>query len=433
MRKVDYPQLDEVVYYETLANDLQVILIPKKGFAKTYGIMTADFGSVDNHFLPMFENKAIKVPDGVAHFLEHKLFEGEERDAFEDFAELGSSANAFTSFTRTSYLFSATSRIPENVETLLDFVQSPHFNEEGTEKEKGIITQEINMYADKPEWKQFYGLLENMYPNHPLSTDIAGTEKSVNQITAEILQTCYNTFYHPSNMNIVIIGNFDQDEIIEVIRENQDKKTFPNKEHVMRFVPADADNIFVPHREIEMNVKRQKISMGIKGITSLVEGDEADRYYLMGALFLELLFGRGSDNFTKLYDEGLIDDSFGYTFNIDRSFHFMLLETDTEQPEQVLKEWKDIFLNWKNDADFTEENFELLKRAFIGEQLQAFNSLEYTSNQYGYLYFGGIEMFERIGRIEALTLADMTHFGEQYINEKFMSSFIIKPKKGKIA
>ena len=159
MHKVDYPLLDETVYYETLDNGLQVILIPKPQFAKVYGIMTTKFGSIDNHFVPLQSDSSIQVPDGVAHFLEHKLFEGEERDAFDDFAELGSSANAFTSFTRTSYLFSATSKEEENIRTLLDFVQTPHFTQEGVEKEKGIIAQEINMYEDIPDWRLFYGLL----------------------------------------------------------------------------------------------------------------------------------------------------------------------------------------------------------------------------------------------------------------------------------
>ncbi|MDE1548955.1 EF-P 5-aminopentanol modification-associated protein YfmH [Jeotgalibaca caeni] len=433
MHKVDYPQLDEVVYYETLDNGLQVVLIPKNDFAKTYGIMTTNFGSIDNHFVPMHENEAIIVPDGVAHFLEHKLFEGEERDAFEDFAELGSSANAFTSFTRTSYLFSATSKVAENVQTLLDFVQSPHFTAEGTEKEKGIIAQEINMYEDQPDWRQFYGLLKNLYPTHPLSIDIAGTVASIQEITPEILQTCYDTFYHPSNMNVVVIGNFNPDEMIEVIKENQNKKEFPKEEHVIRLLPAENIEDIVPYAEMEMDVKRSKVSLGVKGIATVPEGNDVDLAYLKGSLFMELLFGRGSENFIDLYDAGLIDDSFSYSYSIDRSFHFMSVETDTDEPKKVDEALKRILLNWKTDAGVTKENFELLKRAFIGEQLQAFNSLEYISNQYGYLFFTGIELFNRIERIESLTLEDVLAFAEPYINEHLMSTFVIKPKKGKSA
>lgn len=429
MNKIDYPQLGETVFSEVLANGLQVILIPKKEFSKTYGMMTANFGSIDHHFVPLHSDDALLIPDGMAHFLEHKLFEGEERDAFEDFARLGASANAFTSFTRTSYLFSATSNIKENVETLLNFVQKPHFTEEGTEKEKGIIAQEISMYEDKPDWRLFYGLLENMYPHHPLSIDIAGTAKSIQAITPELLQTCYDTFYHPKNMNLLLIGNLEPEEMMQVIRDNQNAKLFPKAEHVIRLLPAENMEDFVSHKESFMDVKRPKVAMGLKGINLLLEGKEADLYYLKGSLFLEMLLGRGSENYMELYDEGLIDDSFSYSFNIDRGFHFLSLESDTDSPDKLLEEWKRILLHWNLDAGFTEENFELLKRAFIGEQLQAFNSLEYVANQYGYLLFNGIEMFERIKHIESLSLQDVRDFGEEYVKEQLMSSFVILPKK----
>ncbi|HJB24257.1 MAG TPA: insulinase family protein [Candidatus Jeotgalibaca pullicola] len=431
MHKVDYPLLDETVYYETLDNGLQVILIPKPQFAKVYGIMTTKFGSIDNHFVPLQSDSSIQVPDGVAHFLEHKLFEGEERDAFDDFAELGSSANAFTSFTRTSYLFSATSKEEENIRTLLDFVQTPHFTQEGVEKEKGIIAQEINMYEDIPDWRLFYGLLKNMYPNHPLSIDIAGTVESIQKITPEILQACYDTFYHPSNMNLVVIGNFDPEKTMDSIRENQASKDFPKEDHIMRFLPVERIESMVAHQQIKMDVKRPKVAMGIKGITSVPEGNESDTYYLLGTLLMELLFGRGSENFNTLYNNGLVDDTFNYSFNVDRSFHFMAIETDTDRPDDAITEWKNILLNWKTDPDFTEESFQLLKRAFIGEQLQAFNSLEYISNQYGYLYFSGVEMFDRIEHIEAITFKDIQQFAQQYIKEQLMSTFVIYPKKEK--
>lgn len=431
MFKLDYPQLGEVVFSETLSNGLQVILIPKKDFFKTYGIMTTNFGSIDNHFVPIQSDESILIPDGIAHFLEHKLFEGEEVDAFDEFSQLGASANAFTSFTRTSYLFSTTSKVKENVETLLNFVQKPHFTIEGTEKEKGIIAQEINMYKDRPEWQLFYGLLKNMYPQHPISIDIAGTVDSIQEITPELLQTCYDTFYHPANMNLLLIGNFEPDEMIEVIRENQNKKLFPKAEHILRLLPHEDIAAFTEYSEIEMDVKRPKLAMGVKGLAPVTEGKELDLYYLKGSLLLDLLFGRGSENYIDLYDEGLVDDSFNYSFNIDRTFHFLSFESDTDHPEVLQQEWKRILLNWDTDAGMNKENFELLKRALIGEQLQAFNSLEYVANQYGSLRFNGIEMFDRIKHIESLTLEDIKKFADQYLKEQLISAFVIRPKKKK--
>lgn len=431
MIKKDYPQLGEVVFSETLPNGLHVILIPKPEFSKTYGIMTTNFGSIDNHFVPMQSDESLLIPDGMAHFLEHKLFEGEERDAFDEFSQLGASANAFTSFTRTSYLFSATSKIKENVETLLNFVQKPHFTLEGTEKEKGIIAQEINMYEDKPDWQLFYGLLNNMYPHHPLSIDIAGTVESIQEITPELLQICYETFYHPQNMNLLLIGKFDSEEMMEVVRVNQGKKLFPEREHILRLLPNDGMEDFVSYSEKEMDIKRPKVTMGVKGLTPLLEGRESDLYYLKGSLLLELLFGRGSENYIDMYDSGLVDDSFSYSFNTDRTFQFLSLESDTDNVEELTTEWKRILSNWNIDAGLNEENFELLKRALLGEQLQAFNSIEYVANQYGYLLFNDIEMFDRIRHIESLTLEDIRQFAEQFINEEFISSFVIYPKKSK--
>lgn len=430
MHKKYYSQLDETVYSSVLPNGLHVYLIPKEGFAKIYGILTADFGSIDNHFVPLKSDKGLVIPDGMAHFLEHKLFEGENGDAFEDFARLGASANAFTSFTRTSYLFSATGHVEENVATLLDFVQEPYFTPEGTEKEKGIIAQEISMYDDEPGWRLFYGLLKNLYPNHPLSIDIAGTAESIQKITPELLQLCYDTFYHPSNMNLMLIGSFEPEQVLQLIRENQAAKTFPEAQHVLRFLPEEGPGQVQPYEELRMDVVRPKAAMGIKGLNTILNGAEADRYYLIGSLFLEVLFGKGSTNYMEMYDSGLLDDSFSYSFNMDRSFHFLMLETDTDEPDTVIRKWRKILLNWKDDAGFTEENFALLKRALVGEQLQAFNSLEYIANQFGYLQFRGIDLFERIERIESLSFAELTKFGEQYIQEPLFSSFVINPKRG---
>ena len=178
MHKKRYEQINETLYYERLDNGLKVYLLPKEGFHKTYGLFSTNYGSIDNHF--GFKNQALhQVPDGIAHFLEHKMFEKEQGDVFQKFGELGASANAFTSFTRTSYLFSATNHIKENLDTLLDFVQEPYFTPETVEKEKGIIGQEIQMYDDDVNWRQFFGMLRNLYPNHPVGIDIAGTVDNI--------------------------------------------------------------------------------------------------------------------------------------------------------------------------------------------------------------------------------------------------------------
>lgn len=431
MNKVHYETLNETVYTEILENGLQVVLIPKNKYSKTYGIFTTNFGSIDNQFVPINDDKEIKIPDGIAHFLEHKLFEGEEHDAFEDFAKFGASANAFTSFTRTSYLFSATDHIKENTESLLDFVQDPHFTPEGTEKEKGIIAQEIRMYEDNPGWQLFYGLLRNLYPDHPLSVDIAGTVDSIQEISPELLQICYDTFYHPSNMNLLMIGNFVPDEMMDIIKRNQAGKTFPPVKPIKRTLPPIPVQDIIPYKETEMDVQRPKVMLGVKGLETEVTGNQAEKYKICGSLLLEMLFGRSSTHFIELYDSGLIDDSFGYSFNLDRSFNFMAIESDTEEPRSLEEKLKRILLDWETDENLTEEKFVLLKKSMIGEQLQAFNSLEYIANHYSALLFSGAELFEVVGLIEETNLEDIRKFAEGYLKAQSMSTYVILQKGAK--
>ncbi|WP_317951263.1 EF-P 5-aminopentanol modification-associated protein YfmH, partial [Rossellomorea marisflavi] len=193
MKKITFDQLQENLYYEKMANGLDVYILPKEGFNKTYATFTTKYGSIDNHFAPLGEEELVKVPDGIAHFLEHKLFEKEDGDVFQQFSKQGASANAFTSFTRTAYLFSSTTNVERNLETLIDFVQDPYFTEKTVEKEKGIIGQEITMYDDNPDWRLYFGVIENMYKNHPVKIDIAGTIESITPITKDMLYQCYGT------------------------------------------------------------------------------------------------------------------------------------------------------------------------------------------------------------------------------------------------
>src|SRR5690625_684043 len=197
MNKTSYSQIEETVYSKKMENGLNVFLFPKKEMSKTYSLFSTNYGSIDQTFIPAGKEEMITVPDGIAHFLEHKLFEKEDRDVFADFGKQGASANAYTSFTKTAYLFSATNNIDKNVETLLDFVQDPYFSDQTVEKEKGIISQEIKMYDDQPDWQSFMGTVKAMFKHHPVKNDIAGTVDSIMPITKEDLYTCYNTFYHP--------------------------------------------------------------------------------------------------------------------------------------------------------------------------------------------------------------------------------------------
>lgn len=428
MEKKNYEQLDETLYTETLSNGLSVTLLPKNGFHKTYGLFTTKYGSIDNQFVPLGKKEMIRVPDGIAHFLEHKMFEKEDGDIFNIFGKLGASANAFTSFTQTSYLFSSTSNVLENLETLLDFVQEPYFTEETVNKEKGIIAQEIQMYEDEPDWRLFFGILGNLYPKHPLHIDIAGTVDSIMDITADLLYESYETFYHPSNMNLFVVGKMDPEEMMQWIRDNQAKKEFPTAVEIKRHFPEETVSDIKPFDSIEMPVQRAKSMIGIKGIGPVPKGKAALEYKTAMDLLLTLLVGPTSDNYLKLYDKGIIDDSFSYDFSLDCTFHFADIGGDAKDPAAFSTVIKEILLTAKESPELTEEKLTLVKKRMIGQVLQSLNSLEYIANQYSQQAYGEATLFDVVPIIEGITLNQLKVLAEEFMQEKHMSVFHILPK-----
>jgi predicted Zn-dependent peptidase len=426
MNKTEYTQINETLYQEILPNGLRVYLLPKDEYHKTYGLFSTNYGSIDNEFIPLGETEKVKVPDGIAHFLEHKLFEKEEGDVFQLFGQQGASANAFTSFTKTSYLFSTTDQVEKNLETLLDFVQSPYFTKETVDKEKGIIGQEIQMYEDDPNWRLFFGILNNLYPNHPLHIDIAGTVESIDKITAEDLYTCYRTFYQPSNMVLFVVGKMDPEKIMELIRNNQNREFEPAQE-IKRYFPED-DQI-VAKSEVEMAVSRPKFVLGIKGQDELpTDGFKLYRYKTALNLLFQMLLGNTSKNYLSLYNEGVIDDSFGFEFNLDREFHFADFSGDTKEPERAAQKVKEILLGFAEDPEVNEENFSLMKKKMLGKYFQSLNSIEYIANQFTQSLFGEKTLFDFPEVIESIKLEDVVKVGEAFIDGKAFSEFYMRPK-----
>lgn len=428
MKRIDYDQLQETVYTETLANGLTVTLLPKNDFYKTYALFTTDYGSIDNTFIPLGGEDLITVPDGIAHFLEHKLFEKEDGDVFQKFGKLGASANAFTSFTQTSYLFSSTENVKESLLTLIDFVQDPYFTEETVNKEKGIIAQEIQMYEDEPDWRLFFGILSNLYPKHPLHIDIAGTVDSIMDITPEYLYQCYNTFYHPSNMNLFVVGSLDPEEMMQLIKENQEAKTFEKPEKITRHFPEETVADIVKESSISMPVNRPKSILGVKGISEVPFGREGLVLKTKMNVLLRLLFGSTSQNYLELYDSGLIDDSFSYEYNIDRSFHFLEVGSDTKDPETFDLKIRELLLTAKDSKELTEEHLLLIKKRMIGQHLQSLNSLEYIANQYSQQLFGEAALFDMVPIIENIRLEELRDLAAEFMVEEHMSTFTIWPK-----
>ncbi len=237
IRTIEYKNIDETVYIHEHSSGLKSFVVPKKGYSKKYATFATHYGSINNEFVMHGEKDAIRVPDGIAHFLEHKLFEQKDGSVMDKFSQLGSNPNAYTSFAQTVYLFSCTDRFKENFQLLLDFVQNPFITEESVEKEKDIIAQEIRMYEDDPNWRVFFNLLDAFYVNNPVKIDIAGTVESISKIDREVLYKCYNTFYHPSNMMILVVGDVEPEEVFKQIEDSVVAKS--SKPEIKRIFPDE--------------------------------------------------------------------------------------------------------------------------------------------------------------------------------------------------
>src|SRR5690625_2491340 len=417
MNKQIYNDIQETVYTKTLPNGLIVYLIPKQERSKTYGLFATNYGSMDQTFVPIGEEEEITVPDGIAHFLEHKLFEKEDRDVFADFGKQGASPNAYTSFTKTAYLFSATTNIEQNVETLLDFVQDPYFSETSVENEKGIIAQEIKMYDDQPDWQSFIGTVQGMFKHHPVKIDIAGTVESIHKITKEDLYTCYYTFYHPENMTLFLTGNFDGREMMELIEKNQSSKDFEKTDPIKRSFPPEPEEVAMKEKTLFMPVSVPNCTVGIKESTTVLDRDTFLKKDLLQGMVMSYYFSKGGQFYQELYTEGLIDSSFNFSSNLEKNFGYTLINTNTSNPDQYANKVKELLLS-TNEATFTSEEFETMKRKRIGQLLRVMNSLEYIASQYTHYYLQDIDFFKLIPAIQSLTMDDLNEFVKNWIKEE---------------
>lgn len=428
MQKIDYQLLGETLYQQTLPNGLTVSLLPKADYHKTYAVLTTNYGSIDDLFIPLGQSDYVQMPAGIAHFLEHKMFDKKDGDIFEAFSRQGASANAFTSFTRTSYLFSATNQIKTNLLTLLDFVQQPYFTAASVAKEKGIIGQEIEMYEDDPNWRLFFGIIGNLYPKHPIHHDIAGTVESIAQITPAQLYSAYQTFYQPSNMNLFVIGHFDPETIMTAISANQQRKTFPEPTIIHRQFPEEdaSGHDIIPYRVTELPVQRGKSIVGIKGLTAVSQDRAGLKYRTALNLLFDMLFGDSSRNYLRLYDQGIVDDTFGYELDMERTFHFATFSGDTDHPQQLSDAVIKLLENAADNPDLNEKRLALVKKEAIGSALQSLNSLEYIANSYSGNHFGTASLFDLVPIISEVTLADIQSALRRFVRHEAFSVFHIE-------
>lgn len=415
-------KLKEKVYFEHLDNGLDVIIVPKKGATNFYATYATHFGSLNYKFKAPGANDITEVPDGVAHFLEHKLFEEADGiNALDKLSKIGANANAYTTFNHTAYLFSCNSRFDEAFDILLKFVQSPYLTEENVEKEKGIIGQEIKMYDDDPDWQVFFQLLTALYGDkHAVAKDIAGTVESISHITPEILYDCYNTFYDPSNMVIAVAGDVEPEKILEKIKASV--KEQPEKSEIERYYGEISKEVFHKRVEKKMDVS---IPMGVLGFkdtkaqrlrkagytennNDLVKRDVAIE------ILLSMISGDSSKVFEELYNDGVITKSIGGDFTFEEDYAYSAFSFESNDIDRVVNRIKEEITYLKENG-LNPEIFERIKKMLYGGFVRTFNDPTNAARAFVNDYFKGINSFEFIDAYQNIDKA----YVEEVLKEHF--------------
>ena len=416
-----YPAVKEMVYRTRLSNGLTVALLPKKEFKEVYGSVTVQFGSVDM-LVTEVDGDVKEYPAGIAHFLEHKLFEREDAsDLMSAFTSLGADSNAFTSFTKTSYLFSATDHFLENLELLDELVTSAHFTEDSILREQDIIQQEREMYQDDPDSCLFFSTLANLYPGTPLATDIVGSEESISQINLTNLQENFTRFYKPVNMSLFLVGNFDLERVQDYFESKKlkdlDVQDVAREKFVLQAV-KQTDSM-------RMEVSSPKLAIGIRGKQDVAE-DDCYRHHILLKLLFTMMFGWTSDRFQKLYESGKIDASLSLEVEVTSRFHFIMLTMDTKEPVALSHQFKKAIRNFTKDLDITEDHLDIIKREMFGEFFSSMNSLEFIATQYD--AFGqGETIFDLPKILQEITVEDVLDAGHHLIDDGDIVDFTIFP------
>lgn len=399
-RKIFESEIDESYILCTLDNGLKVYICEMPQFGSSYAIFGTKYGSIDTCFSKN-GGEEIKVPEGIAHFLEHKLFESEDGDAFTKYAKTGASANAFTSFDRTCYLFSCSDNFDSNLDILLNFVQSPYFTKETVKKEQGIIGQEIKMYDDSPSWRVLFNMLGAMYINHPVRIDIAGTVDSIAKIDEDLLYKCYEVFYNPANMFICIAGNVDARAVIKKIDESIkttgevliERGSFDEPESVNQNYIEQKLPVLTP---VFCFGYKQKITSPYRRLKSKVCVE----------LLLEIICGEASPLYKRLMDEGLINDDFDFEYFTGRDYAAVIFSGESADPGRVAEEIKKE-IAFIREHGFDKKHFSAVKCAAYGDAVKRFNSVQMVAMQLTECAVNGFDLFEHIKLLKTVTYDDV--------------------------
>lgn len=423
MKEIKSEILGEKYFEIDHKSGLKIFVMPKENYSSSYAVFGTKYGSIDTKFKRSDSDEWITVPEGVAHFLEHKLFESEDLDAFARYAKTGASANAYTSFDKTCYLFQCSGNFEASLEILLDFVTHPYFTKETVEKEQGIIGQEITMYYDVAGWMSTFNLLRCLYKNHPVRIDIAGTVESIAQITDKLLYDCYNTFYNLNNMCLAVVGDVTPEQVLGVCDKMLEKAEPLSIERSFEDEPRE---IACSYAEYNLAMSMPVFSFGYKEECKELTQDL--RKMIEVNILLEILAGDTSELYNKMFDNGLINTSFSKEYFTGFGYEAILFDGESVNPQAVADEIKKAVASLK--ANGIEDNqFENARRSLYGREIMEYNDIDSIANAVISAHFNGYSVFDAMEIYKSVTKEDIEKRLENMMMEEYSALSVVKNKE----
>ena len=399
MHSHEYPGVGDTLWSGKLDNGLSIYVVPRPGFQKKTAFAAVNYGGAMRNFT--LDGRRVETPAGVAHFLEHKMFEQPDgTNSLDALMAMGIDANAYTTNDHTAYLFECTDNFYEGLDELMDYVQHPYFTEENVEKEKGIIAQEIKMYDDEPGWRLYINAMDCMYKENPIKIDIAGSVESISKINPDVLYKCYNTFYNPSNMIMVVCGNFKPEEILEEIK----RRLLPHKkqEEIKRIYPEKEKVINKKYNEQEMEVSIPLFAFGIKDVEDNNNKEELVKKHIAIEILLNMIIGKSSDAYKELYSEGILLSEPDLDYEFSDEYAHILISGQSKNPEKVRSKLEEEIEKYKING-LNEENFSRISKKVYGDYVVEYNNVGDIARMFLADKMKGINSFDYIEKYTTVT------------------------------
>ncbi len=423
MKEIKSEILGEKYFEVDHKSGLKIFIMPKENYSSSYAVFGTKYGSIDTKFKRSDSDEWITVPEGIAHFLEHKLFENEDLDAFARYAKTGASANAYTSFDKTCYLFQCSGNFEASLEILLDFVTHPYFTKETVEKEQGIIGQEITMYYDVAGWMSTFNLLRCLYKNHPVRIDIAGTVESIAQITDRLLYDCYNTFYNLNNMCLAVVGDVTPEQVLGVCDKMLEKAESLSIERSFDDEPRE---IACSYAEYNLAMSMPVFSFGYK--EECKDLTQNLRKMIEVNILLEILAGDTSGLYNKMFDNGLINTSFSKEYFTGFGYEAIMFDGESVNPQAVADEIKKAVAALRANG-IDDEQFENARRSLYGREIMEYNDIDSIANAVLSAYFNGYSVFDTMEIYKSVTKEDIEKRLENMMMEEYSALSVVKNKE----